>query len=148
MSAPTYTPIQTKNHLSLIDQFPSNTPITVLHLLHFHPVALYPASSPHASLPPISGRDAFYTRYVPAGILAAQECGITPGETKFFSGTVMSLLRDSETPWDVVTMRTYRSFEEYARYQASELYRENAVPHREAALKGWEVLVCVEGVHP
>lgn len=60
----------------------------------------------------------------------------------------MNLRKDDDTPWDVVTMRTYRNFEEYVRYQASEMYRENAVPHREAALKGWEVVVCVEGVHP
>ncbi|PVH87800.1 hypothetical protein DL98DRAFT_525091 [Cadophora sp. DSE1049] len=144
----TYTPIKTKDYLSLLDQFPRDTPITVLHLLHFHPIAIYPQSSPHASLPSISGRDAFYTRYVPAGILAAQEAHITPGETKFFSSTVMNLLLQNDTPWDVVTVRTYRNFEEYARYQASDMYKEMAVPHRDAALKGWEVVVCVEGVHP
>ncbi|KAH7383001.1 hypothetical protein BKA64DRAFT_683663 [Cadophora sp. MPI-SDFR-AT-0126] len=148
MTSPNYAPIQTKDYLSLISQFPSDVPITVLHLLHFHHLAIYPPQSPYAPLSPISGRDAFYQLYVPAGILAAQEADITPGETKLFSGTVMNLRKDNGTPWDVVTMRTYKSFGEYATYQASEMYRIRAVPHREAALKNWEVMVCVEGVHP
>ncbi|KAB2098609.1 hypothetical protein AG0111_0g13160 [Alternaria gaisen] len=140
-----YTPIKTKDCLSLVDKFPANTPITVVHMLQFHDVAKYPPSSPHASLAPVSGREAFYQRYMPAGAAAAQEVGITAAETRFFFTSVANLLpHNGNVAWDVVAARRYRSFGEYARYQASEAYTTNAVPHRDAALKNWSLVACLE----
>jgi len=145
-----YTPIKTKDYLLLADKFPANAPITVVHMLQFHDVAKYPLSSPHdstphASLPPVSGRDAFYQRYMPAAAAAAQEVGITPAETRFFFTSVVNLLPHSgDVAWDVVAARRYQSFGEYARYQASEAYTTNAVPHRDAALKNWSLVACLE----
>ncbi|GAB1316444.1 hypothetical protein MFIFM68171_06654 [Madurella fahalii] len=49
----------------MINQFPENVPIVVIHYLRFHPVAVYPPDSPFANLEPVSGRDAFYKRYAP-----------------------------------------------------------------------------------
>lgn len=148
MTPTTYTPIRTKDYLSLVDDFPDNVPVTVVHMLRFNPTAIYPASSPHASLAPISGRDAFYQRYIPAGTAAAQEFGIQAGESRFFSTTVTNLLIHNDTPWDVVAVRAYKTFGEYARYQASQQYKENAVPHRDAALMDWSLVACVEDEYP
>ncbi|KAH7369646.1 hypothetical protein BKA65DRAFT_544376 [Rhexocercosporidium sp. MPI-PUGE-AT-0058] len=142
------TPIKTKDYLSMIVQFPANVPVTVIHMLRFNATATYPPSSPHASLEPMTGREVFYQRYVPAGNVAVQEAGIMPAETRFFSASVINLLQHNDVPWDVITMRRYESFAEYARYQASKGYVENAVPHREAALLDWSLVACVEGEHP
>ncbi|PVI02176.1 hypothetical protein DM02DRAFT_613140 [Periconia macrospinosa] len=144
MADTSYTPIKTKDYLSLVGKFPDNAPITVVHMLQFNDVAIYPESSPHASLDPVSGRDAFYHRYIPAGAAAAQEVGITPAETRFFLTTVVNLLPHNDVAWDVVAARRYQSFSDYARYQASEAYTKNAVPHRDAALKNWSLVACLD----
>jgi hypothetical protein len=141
-------PLKSKNYLSLVDQFPENVPVTVVHMLRFNKTAIYPPSSPFASLEPISGRDAFFQRYVPAGQAAAQELGIKPAESRFFSTSVKNLLPHNDIPWDVVTARQYASFADYARYQFSKSYTEQAVPHREAALRDWSLVACNEDESP
>ena len=144
MAASSYIPLKTKDYSSLVDQFPSNKPITLIHMLRFNPTAIYPSSSPYASLEPISGRDAFYQRYVPAGNAAVLEVGIAAAETRFFSTSVTNLLLNHDVSWDVVAVRKYESFAAYARYQTSKAYTEMAVPHREAALKDWSLVACTE----
>ena len=148
MASSSYTPIKTKDYLSLVEQFPENIPITVIHMFRFNLTAIYPPSSPHASLERISGYDAFYQRYVPAANAAAQEVGITPAETRFYSTSVTNLLFYNDIPWDIVTARRYESFADYAKYQASKAYTEKAVPHRDAALKDWSLVACIEGEPP
>lgn len=148
MAATSYSPIRTKDYLALVDQVPANVPVTVIHMLRFNPTAIYAPSSPHASLPPISGRDAFYQRYIPAGTAAAKEVGIKAGKSHFFSARVTNLLVHNDVPWDVVAVRTYESFGEYALYQASKEYTENAVPHRDAALLDWSLVACAEDEYP
>jgi hypothetical protein len=143
-----HNPLKTKDYLSLVNQFPDNVPITVVHMLRFHLTAIYPPSSPYFTLEPISGRNAFYQRYVPAGSAAAQEVGINPAETLFFSTSVTNLLLHNDIPWDAVAVRKYASFADYARYQASEAYVERAVPHRDAALRDWSLVVCIEEKSP
>ena len=145
MADSTHTPIKTKDYLSLLNQFPDNVPITVIHLLRFNTTAIYPPSSPHASLEPISGRDVFFNRYMPAGSAALQEVGIAPAETLLFSTSVTNLLLHNDSiPWDLVAVRKFQSFKDYARYQTSGAYREKAIPHRDAALRDWSLVACVE----
>lgn len=139
-----YTSIKTKDYLSLVGQFSEYSPVTVFHMLRFNSTAIYPPSSPYASLAPVSGRDAFYQRYVTAGIAAAQEVGIKPAETRFFSTSVTNLLLHNGVPWDVIAIRKYESFGDYARYQASKAYTDMAVPHRDATLRDWSLVACVE----
>lgn len=149
MPTPSHHPIQTKDYLSLVENFPPDVPVTLVHMLRFHDMANYPPSSPHASLEPMTGRDAFYKRYVAAGNAAAKEVGITPAETQFYSASVTSLLLGyNDVPWDVVTARKFSSFGEYARYQMSRPYKENAVPHRDAALRDWSLVALVEEEPP
>jgi len=148
MANPSSTPLKTKDYLSLVDHFPANVPITVFHMLRFNTTANYPPSSPHVTLEPVSGREAFYQRYGPAGSVAAQEVGIKPAETRFFSTAVTNLLLHNDIPWDVVAVRRYESFADYARYQASKAYTETAVPHRDAALRDWSLVACVEEEPP
>ncbi|KAJ4386152.1 hypothetical protein N0V93_009045 [Gnomoniopsis smithogilvyi] len=149
MDTSSYKPITTKDYLSLVEQFPPNVPVILIHMLRFHDMAIYPPSSHHASLEPMTGRDAFYKRYVVAGNAAAHEIGIKPAETKFYSTSITSLLLGhNDIPWDVVTARKFASFEEYARYQMSRPYLENAVPHRDAALRDWSLVALVEEEPP
>lgn len=148
MANSSHTSIKTKDYLSLVGQFPENVPVTVVHMLCFNPTAIYLPSSPYASLERISGRDAFFQRYVPAGSAAAQEVGITPAQTSFFSTSVTNLLLHNDIPWDIVTARKYESFADYARYQKSKAYAERAVPHRDAALRDWSLVACIEEEPP
>lgn len=142
-------PIQTKDYLSLIDKFPPNVPVTLVHMLQFHDTATYPPSSPYASLEPMTGRDAFYKRYVVCGNAAAREVGITPAKTLFYSTSVTSLLfGHNDVLWDVITARKFSSFEEYARYQTSRAYVDNAIPHRDAALRDWSLVAFAEEEPP
>ncbi|RYP39045.1 hypothetical protein DL767_002372 [Monosporascus sp. MG133] len=141
-------PVKTKDYFSLVDQFPKNVPVTVIHMCRFNETAIYSPSSPFASLEPISGRDAFYRRYIPAGQAAAQEVGIKPAQSRFFSSSVTNLLPHNDIPWDIVAVRQYASFAEYARYQCSKAYTERAVPHREAALREWSLVACIEDEPP
>ena len=145
MADSTHTPVKTKDYLSLVNQFPDNVPVTLIHMLHFNATAIYPPSSPYASLEPVSGRDVFFQRYMPAGSAAAQEVDIAPAETRLFSASVTNLLLHADSvPWDVVAVRRYQSFTDYARYQASEAYKQRAMPHRDAALRDWSLVACVE----
>lgn len=134
------TPIRRKIYLSLVSRFPDDVPVTVLHALRFRSTAIYPPSSPYASLEPISGRDAFYQRYIPVSNAAAKEVGLTPGETRFYLTFSIALLFQNDIPWDVVTARSFESFASYTRYQASKAYTEKAVPHRDAALRDWSLI--------
>lgn len=148
MANSSYTPFKTKDYLSLVGQFPDDKPITVIHMLRFNSTAIYPPSSPYTSLERVSGRDAFYQRYAPAGAAAAREVGIKPAEARFFSASVTNLLLHNDIPWDIVTARKYESFADYARYQASTEYKERAVPHRDAALRDWSLVACIEEEPP
>jgi hypothetical protein len=148
MANSSHTSIKTKDYLSLVGQFPDNVPVTVIHMLCFNSTAIYRPSSPYASLERVSGRDAFYQRYIPAGSAAAKEVGITPAETCFFSTSVTNLLLHNDKPWDMVAARKYESFADYARYQASKAYIERAAPHRDAALKDWSLVACIEEEPP
>ena len=96
MAQSSSTPIKTKDYLSLVDQFPVDVPVTIIYMFRFKSTAVYPPSSPYASLESVSGREAFYQRYVPAGIAAAQEVDITPGETLFSSTSVTNLLSHND----------------------------------------------------
>ncbi|KAM7213187.1 hypothetical protein V8F06_011443 [Rhypophila decipiens] len=137
-------PLKSKDYPSLVDQFPENVPVTVVHMIRFKATAVYPPSSPFASLVPITGRDAFFQRYIPAGEAAVEKVGIKPAETRFFSTTVTNLLPHNDIAWDLVAARQYASFADYARYQFSNEYTSEAVPHREAALEEWSLVTCVE----
>lgn len=135
-------PIKTKDYLSMVGDFPENEPVAVVHMLCFNEIATYPSTSPHASAKPISGRDAFWELYVPAGNRVAEQLGVKAAETLFFSNSVVNLLQHNDVKWDVVTVRKYESFAEYARYQKSKGYLEQAAPHRDAALKNWSLVAC------
>ena len=145
MADSSHTPIKTKDYLTLVNQLPDNVPVTVIHMLRFTTTAIYPPSSLYKSLEPLSGRDVFFNRYIPAGSAAAQATGIVPAETRFFSASVTNLLFHNDSiPWDVVAVRNNQTFKDYARYQASEAYKEKAMLHRDAALRDWSLVACVE----
>ena len=126
----------------MVGDFPDSKPVAVVHMLCFNETAIYPSNSPHASAKPTSGRDAFWERYVPAGNRVAEQLGVKPAETLFFSQSVANLLHHNYVNWDVVTVRKYESFAEYARYQKSREYLDQAAPHRDAALKNWSLVAC------
>lgn len=148
MAMSSHIPIKTKDYVSLVGEIPDNEPVTIIHMLRFNPMAVYPASSADASSEPISGSDAFFKRYVPAGNIALGEVGIQPAETRFFSKCVTNLLVHNDIPWDVVAVRKYETFADYAKYQTSKAYIENAVPHRDAALRDWSLVACIEEDFP
>lgn len=142
MATSLHSPIRTKDYLSMVGDFSNDEPVAVVHMLCFNETAIYPPNSPHTSAKSISGRDAFWNLYVPAGNRVAEQLGVKPAETLFFSQSVANLLQHNDVKWDVVTVRKYESFAEYARYQKSKEYLDQAAPHRDAALKNWSLVAC------
>jgi hypothetical protein len=121
--------------------------VTIIHLIHFNIMAQYQLDSPHhptaTGEQAISGRSAFFDRYLPAAERAVEASNIDPPVTHFFSTNVTNLLPHNDIAWDVAAVRQFCSFAAYTTYQTSREYVEYAVPHREAALADWSLVACI-----
>ena len=113
---------------------PANTPVCMLNLLRYRTTALY---APGDDLPACSGRDAYFSRYVPAFQQVTDGMDIKP---IFIANVLVSLLVPPSERWDDVAIVEYPNFNVLARMLESDSYIQRAEPHREAALEDWRFI--------
>ena len=107
--------------------------VLMLNLLRYNAEARYDQSG----LPPCSGRDAYFTRYVPAFAEVTQGQGIAAQ----WIGTVQAaLVAPGDEAWDDVAIIRYPSFAAFRAVIEGADYQAKAAPHRRAALADWRLL--------
>ncbi len=113
---------------------PAGQPVVMLNLLRYREQAEYGDQR----VEPISGREVYYQRYVPAfGKLASA----VPGVKVLFLGAVQAgLVIGPEEIWDEVVLVEYPSMEAFQSIVESGDYHAEADPHRRAALKDWRLI--------
>lgn len=116
---------------------PDEAPCVMLNLLRYRERADYGEKS---DAPACSGREAYFKRYVPAfGRLAA--AGIAP---VWIGRVAAALVAPTNEHWDDVALVRYPSFRAFRDLVESDAYREQAQPHRLAALAEWRLIASVE----
>ncbi|MET0695127.1 MAG: hypothetical protein ABWY56_14430 [Propionibacteriaceae bacterium] len=114
------------------EDIPAGQPVTMLNLLRYRPQAEYGNGS---TLPPVSGREAYFTRYLPAFDLVAKPYGLS---RPVWLGHVTShLVAPDGAAWDDIALIEYPDFDIFRAIVTSDAYARNAHPHREAALQDW-----------
>lgn len=107
--------------------------VLMLNLLRYNAQAHYERSDQ----PPCSGRDAYFTRYVPAFAEVTQGQGIAAQ----WVGTVnAALVAPADEAWDDVAIVRYPSFAAFRAMIEGADYQAKAGPHRRAALADWRLL--------
>lgn len=119
---------------SLKESFAPDEPLFVVNLLKYRERALYPEGSPHAG---ISGREAYYARYLPAFASVNAGAEISP----IWVGNVAGLLTGSDGErWDDIAIVRYASFGAFVEAATSQAYVEQAEPHRLAAIENFRLI--------
>ena len=109
-------------------------PIFMLNLLRYNEQASYPAE---AGFAPCSGREAYFSRYIPAFGALAEGTGIQP----FWIGHALAgIVAPAGERWDDVAIVHYPGFDAFRTLVESEAYRTQADPHRAAALADWRLI--------
>ncbi len=113
---------------------PADQPVVMMNLLHFNKQARYD----HQQTEPISGRDAYYHRYLPAWEKLASAI---PGIQVVFLGAVEAgLVVGPEDVWDEVALVEYPSMKAFQSIAESKDHQAEADPHRRAALEDWRLI--------
>ena len=112
----------------------SGQPIFMLNLLRYNDRARYPNGS---TLPPCSGREAYFDRYVPAFGALTEGTGIKP----FWIGNVVAgIVAPADEQWNDVAIVEYPDFGAFRALVESDAYKADAAPHRVAALAEWRLI--------
>ena len=116
---------------------PEGVPFFMLNLLRFGERADY---GDRADVAPLSGREAYHQRYVPAfGEIAARMAG--DGIRVSWLGSVLArAVGPADERWDEVAIVEYPSFAAFRRVTESPEYEAEAAPHRKAALVDWRLI--------
>ena len=117
-------------------------PVYMVNLVRYRDEAAYEAGS---TLPPCSGREAYFKRYAPAfnAVAQGEDYGL------FWVGNVHGVLvgTDGEA-WDDIVIVRYASFAVLRRILESPAYAAQAEPHRIAALADWKFIVTTQPEMP
>jgi hypothetical protein len=134
--------ISTASLESAIANVPADQPVFMLNLLRYRDQALYRSDT---GLPACSGREAYFTRYVPAFRKLAAGQGIAP----HWLGSAKAVLVGAEDErWDDVALVRYPDFATFRRIASSAEYRCEAAPHRLAALTDSRLIATTEAQLP
>ena len=117
-----------------IAALPAGEPLFMLNLLRFTDEADY---GDDTGLAPCTGREAYFSRYVPAFAETVRPHG---GAELTFAGAVMArVVGPVDDVWDTVALVRYPSIETFRSLIADSAYVRNAEPHRVAALADWRL---------
>ena len=121
----------------IAEKLPADRPIFMVNLLRYRQNAEY--NGPSAP-PACSGREAYFTRYVPAfqRVVASEHIeGVRP----FWLGNVLGgVVAPSDESWDDVAVVEYPTFAVFRQIVESPEYSAQAEPHRLASLADWRLL--------
>lgn len=110
----------------------------MLNLLRYRQEAFYQASTEAGAC---SGREAYYTRYVPAFRKLALSQGVLP---KWLGSVGALLVGEDGEAWHDAAIVRYPDFTTFQRIVSSADYRRDAEPHRLAALADWRLIATTE----
>lgn len=117
---------------------PAEQPVIMLNLLRYRPQAEYANGS---TLPSVSGREAYITRYLPAFDIAAKPYGTS--RPVWLGHVTAHLVAPDGAAWDDIALIEYPSFDTFRAIVTSDAYARDAHPHREAALRDWLFLTAL-----
>lgn len=117
---------------------PAGQPVMMLNLLRYRPQAEYADGS---TLPPVSGREAYLTRYVPAFDVVAKPYG--PSRPVWVGHVTSHLVAADGVAWDDIALIEYPDFDIFRAIVTSDAYAHDAHPHRTAALQDWLFLAAL-----
>jgi hypothetical protein len=122
--------------------FPAGEPLFMLNLLRFREKAKYPPEAVEAG---ISGKDAYFSHYLPSFTVAAAGKDIKPVWIGSVSGIVTG---DDGEHWDMVAIIQYPSFNSFHEVSTSSAYLEKAERHRLAALENLKLIATTKAQMP
>lgn len=117
---------------------PADQAIFMLNLLRYRDEARYENGS---DLPSCSGREAYFTRYVPAFAKVTQGQGIA---LQWLGAVGAVLVAGDAEGWDDVALIRYPDFATFRRMIGGADYQETAELHRLAALADWRLIATTE----
>ena len=131
------TEIQPAAILAASQMIPEDRPVFMLNLLRYKERAVYGG---RADLPPCSGREAYFGRYVPAFqqvVAAVKAQGVKPC---WLGSAFANVVAPAEERWDDVAIVEYPRFAAFRQVVESPEYQTQADPHRRAALADWRLI--------
>ena len=117
-------------------------PVMMVNLLRYRTQAEYGG---RMALPLCSGKEAYFSRYVPAFAKVAEQ--VAPGShfAPVLLGNVhATLVAAANEVWDDIAIVEYPSFEALRIIVASPAYAAEAAPHRRAALADWRFVAATK----
>ena len=110
-------------------------PVMMVNLLRYRTQAEYGGGT---ALPPCSGKEAYFGRYVPAFAKVAERVAPNTSFAPVLLGSVhATLVAAAGEAWDDIAILEYPSFEALRSIVASPAYAAEAAPPRRAAVAGW-----------
>ena len=119
---------------AVVAALPAGDPLLMLNLLRFRDEADYGGDT---GLAPCTGREAYFTRYLPAFNETVRRYGVS--ELVFGGDVVARVVGPVEDVWDTVALVRYPSVEVFRGLIADPAYLQTAAPHRVAALADWRL---------
>lgn len=123
-----------REHMACAEQvLEADVPVLMVNLLRYNEQAQYES----VQEPPCSGREAYFTRYVPAFAAVTEGQGIG---AEWVGSVHAALVGPTDEAWDDVAIVRYPSMAAFRAMIESDAYRRQADPHRRAALADWRLL--------
>lgn len=116
-----------------------DTPIAMLNLVTYNPVALYEDPSVEAC----TGQEAYLQRYAPAFREVAAKENVGGISVLYLGSVAASIIAPPDQHWDAIALVRYPNFAALRKVIESPLYKAQAEPHRKAALRAWQFVVTV-----
>ena len=113
-------------------------PVMMVNLLRYRTQAEYVDGT---ALPPCSGKEAYFGRYVPAFAKVAPGASFAPVLIGQVHATLVAAAGEI---WDDIAIVEYPSFEALQSVVASPAYAVEAAPHRHAALADWRFVAATK----
>ncbi len=120
--------------------------VHMVNLLRYRERADYGSGS---ALPPCSGQEAYFQRYIPAFARVAAK--VAPGEAfapVYIGNVAVTVVGAEGEAWHDVAILEYPSFEALAKITDSAEYEAEAAPHRRAALADWRFIASFKAQLP
>ncbi len=117
---------------------PQDGPITMLNLLRYKDRAEYDGP---IDLPPGSGREVYFGRYVPAFNKVAAGANI---KVFWVANVLAAVVAPAGERWDDVAIVEYPDYATFRRVVESPEYAADAALHRRAALEDWRLIATLK----
>jgi len=124
---------------AVVAELPADVPVSVVNLIRYRDQADYEGTF---DLPPLSGEQAYFDRYLPAFNEAVANFG---GCELAYGGKVVgAIVGPHEPQWDAIIIGRYANIVAFRDLVNDPDYQANAKPHRTAALSDCRAYVTLD----